>query len=48
MTAIEEQIEHYRRKCSMLTYGSPEWHEAHAQGSRWIRLWREDNSLRSV
>lgn len=48
MTAIEEQIVHYRRKCAGLPYGSPEWYEAHAQGARWIRPWREDNTLRSV
>ena len=48
MTAIEEQIDHYRRKCAMLLRFSPEWYQAHAQGSRWVRLWRESNTLRSV
>lgn len=45
MSAIERQIEFYRRKCANLAYGSPEWY---AQGSAWIRLWRETNTLRAV
>jgi hypothetical protein len=48
MTAIEEQIEHYRRKCYMLLAFSPEWYSAHAQGSKWVRLWRQANTLRAV
>lgn len=48
MTGIEQQIDYYRRKCASLPYCSPEWFAAHAQGSAWIRKWREANTLRSV
>lgn len=48
MKAIEQQIEFYRRKCATLAYGSPEWYAVHAQGSAWIRKWRETNTLRAV
>lgn len=48
MSAIEQQIDYYRRKCAGLPYGSPEWYDAHAMGSRWIRAWRDEYTLRAV